>query len=232
NTNSKITIDNFKPSFPPEIATDDLISKFRTNSKYNKISNPHPFTIYRNVFNREIAKLNHDISLLEIHARASKSWRKEPKYVKNAYRKFAKEINLSHEIKFESLIKETQKNKSDTDECNTFNDKIERLLKEYNIRRVKYSQIKNRQLIDRGGSAVVYSVNLRGQKRALKNSTHNYAIAVRIFRGDREKMIPGKPQEYANLYMRCWSSEPEKRPTIDSILSDLDRFSTTAIESI
>ncbi|KAF0469270.1 kinase-like protein [Gigaspora margarita] len=55
---------------------------------------------------------------------------------------------------------------------------------------------------------------------------NNYAISVRIFFGDREKIIPGTPQEYADLYTSCWSSKPEKRPTLDRILNDLDGLLT------
>ncbi|CAG8795819.1 7633_t:CDS:1, partial [Racocetra fulgida] len=57
-------------------------------------------------------------------------------------------------------------------------------------------------------------------------STNNYAISIRIFLGDREKMIPGTPQKYADIYTSCWSSEPEKRPKLDKILTDLENLLT------
>ncbi|CAG8771884.1 2307_t:CDS:2, partial [Dentiscutata erythropus] len=42
-------------------------------------------------------------------------------------------------------------------------------------------------------------------------------------------MIPGTPQEYANIYIDCWSSELEKRPKLVQILNDLDNLSTETI---
>ncbi|CAG8615468.1 12123_t:CDS:1, partial [Racocetra fulgida] len=41
---------------------------------------------------------------------------------------------------------------------------------------------------------------------------NKYAISIKIFLGDREKMILGTPQKYVDLYTSCWSSEQEKRP--------------------
>ncbi|RIB18253.1 hypothetical protein C2G38_2086241 [Gigaspora rosea] len=54
---------------------------------------------------------------------------------------------------------------------------------------------------------------------------NDYTIAIRIFRGDREEIIPGTPQEYVDIYKNCWSPEPEKRPKLNDILSNLDRLS-------
>ncbi|CAG8452952.1 6896_t:CDS:2 [Dentiscutata heterogama] len=309
---NQILID-FKPTFPPKITNDDLISK------------SNAFIIYRRVFNREISEFKHNISLEEISGKASESWRilhaspsiingstgqennmdeesingdsdsvsdtnfksflitrahsapitknydplikdlviskskKQSSYPYIIYKKTSiktarnngynskmttvhkknKNKNLSrNEITFESLIKETRKNKGNKDECNTFNDKIETLLEEYNIRKVKFSQsqINNRQLIGRGGSANVYSVDLQGEKWALKSFDLNIKWDVKnfkIFLKEREEMIPGTPQGYANLYMKCWSSDPENRPKLDSILCDLERLSTeTAVKFI
>ncbi|RIB15685.1 hypothetical protein C2G38_2191837 [Gigaspora rosea] len=55
----------------------------------------------------------------------------------------------------------------------------------------------------------------------------------RIFRGDREEIIHGTPQEYVDIYKNCWSPEPEKRPKLNDILSNLDRLSAeTSVEFI
>ncbi|RIB03385.1 kinase-like domain-containing protein [Gigaspora rosea] len=63
--------------------------------------------------------------------------------------------------------------------------------------------------------------------------TNDYTIAIRISRGDREEMIPGTPQGYADIYKNCWSPKPEKRPKLNDILSNLDRLSTeTSVEFI
>ncbi|RIB24825.1 kinase-like domain-containing protein [Gigaspora rosea] len=53
----------------------------------------------------------------------------------------------------------------------------------------------------------------------------NHAIIIKISQGKRETIIPGTPIDYAKLYMRCWDSEPEKRPTIEEILTELERLS-------
>ncbi|CAG8588612.1 12477_t:CDS:1 [Cetraspora pellucida] len=87
-------INDFKPSFPPKVTIDELISKSLSNSdsKYNRT--PNPFIIYRKVFNREISKLKLDLSLKEISTKASESWNHETEHVKNAYRKLAEDAKL------------------------------------------------------------------------------------------------------------------------------------------
>ncbi|KAF0483215.1 kinase-like protein [Gigaspora margarita] len=53
----------------------------------------------------------------------------------------------------------------------------------------------------------------------------NHAIIIKISQGKREKIIAGTPIDYAKLYVRCWDSEPEKRPTSEEILNELERLS-------
>ncbi|KAF0366333.1 kinase-like protein [Gigaspora margarita] len=43
---------------------------------------------------------------------------------------------------------------------------------------------------------------------------------------NREELIPGTPQEYADIYKKCWSSEPKICPQLNDILFSLDRLST------
>ncbi|CAG8637078.1 11965_t:CDS:1, partial [Racocetra fulgida] len=87
-------LNDFKPSFPPKVTIDELILKSLNNSdsKYNRT--PNPFIIYRKVFNREISQLKLDLSLKEVSAKASESWRKETEHVKNAYRKLAEDAKI------------------------------------------------------------------------------------------------------------------------------------------
>ncbi|RIB24830.1 kinase-like domain-containing protein [Gigaspora rosea] len=42
---------------------------------------------------------------------------------------------------------------------------------------------------------------------------------------EKETIIPGTPKDYAEFYMRCWDFEPEKRPTLEEILTELERSS-------
>ncbi|KAK3839569.1 MAG: kinase-like domain-containing protein [Linnemannia elongata] len=46
-------------------------------------------------------------------------------------------------------------------------------------------------------------------------------LAVAIMNGKRELSVDGTPVEYKALYERCWHSDPEKRPSMDGILSTL-----------
>ncbi|KAF9152453.1 hypothetical protein BG015_005249 [Linnemannia schmuckeri] len=46
-------------------------------------------------------------------------------------------------------------------------------------------------------------------------------LAVAIMNGKRELSVDGTPVEYKALYERCWHSDPEKRPSMDEILSTL-----------
>ncbi|CAG8850996.1 23697_t:CDS:2, partial [Gigaspora margarita] len=135
----------------------------------------------------------------------------------------------------ESFFKETQKNQGAINEIDAF-------LKTNNIKVFDYSDFKNHQEVDKGGSAMIYSANFQRQKYALKSLDDNinkewdnkkvkeflneYAIAIKTFNGGREEMIPGTPQGYADIYKNCWSPEPEKRPKLDDILSNLDKLST------
>ncbi|RIB15112.1 kinase-like domain-containing protein [Gigaspora rosea] len=57
------------------------------------------------------------------------------------------------------------------------------------------------------------------------SDSSNHAIIIKISQGKRETIIPGTPIDYAKLYMRCWDSEPEKRPTLEEILTELKRLS-------
>ncbi|KAF0399949.1 kinase-like protein [Gigaspora margarita] len=58
------------------------------------------------------------------------------------------------------------------------------------------------------------------------SDSNDYAISIKIFLGEREKVIPGTPKEYSDLYINCWTSEPEKRPKLDGVLNDLKILST------
>ncbi|CAG8570089.1 4629_t:CDS:2, partial [Dentiscutata heterogama] len=50
-------------------------------------------------------------------------------------------------------------------------------------------------------------------------------IIFKISNNEREKTIIGTPPDYANLFIKCWSSEPYQRPTLNEILLELERLS-------
>ncbi|RIB02516.1 kinase-like domain-containing protein [Gigaspora rosea] len=59
-------------------------------------------------------------------------------------------------------------------------------------------------------------------------SFHNLTlmeIILKIKYHCREKDINNTPQDYANLYKKCWSSDPEQRPTLNEISVVLDTLS-------
>lgn len=59
------------------------------------------------------------------------------------------------------------------------------------------------------------------------------AVMRKIMRDEREKTIDNTPLDYANLYKRCWSTEPDQRPFSDEILDEINKLlADTAIEFI
>ncbi|CAG8780347.1 678_t:CDS:2, partial [Cetraspora pellucida] len=46
--------------------------------------------------------------------------------------------------------------------------------------------------------------------------------------GEREVIIPGTPKSYVDLYQKCWSTEPEQRPTLKEISKCLGEISKEA----
>ncbi|CAB4396348.1 unnamed protein product [Rhizophagus irregularis] len=46
-------------------------------------------------------------------------------------------------------------------------------------------------------------------------------LAMNIISGRREKFIEGTPIKYSNLYTACWASDPNERPSIQQVVSDL-----------
>ncbi|KAF0538224.1 glycosyltransferase family 2 protein [Gigaspora margarita] len=65
------------------------------------------------------------------------------------------------------------------------------------------------------------------------NNFSSMAIMIEIANGTREKMVENTPLDYANLYNRCWSSSPDQRPTLNEILTELEKLSIeTNIEFI
>ncbi|CAG8632714.1 13312_t:CDS:2 [Cetraspora pellucida] len=48
---------------------------------------------------------------------------------------------------------------------------------------------------------------------------------LEIANNNREKIITGTPKNYSSLFERCWSSDPNQRPTVDKILVELEKLS-------
>ncbi|RIB24271.1 kinase-like domain-containing protein [Gigaspora rosea] len=50
------------------------------------------------------------------------------------------------------------------------------------------------------------------------------AIAIQIFRGNREKPVEGTPSEYIELYTQCWDGVPDKRPDMKTALNIINQL--------
>ncbi|RIB16644.1 kinase-like domain-containing protein [Gigaspora rosea] len=58
-------------------------------------------------------------------------------------------------------------------------------------------------------------------------------IMVKIYNNKREEFIADTPAGYKDLYMKCWSSNPDQRPLSHEVFEELKKLSTEiAIESI
>ncbi|UZO03689.1 uncharacterized protein OCT59_024092 [Rhizophagus irregularis] len=55
-----------------------------------------------------------------------------------------------------------------------------------------------------------------------------YNLAARIAQGLRETIVPGTPGNYVELYVECWNSEPDNRPTINDVVARLKKIINTS----
>ncbi|RIB05998.1 kinase-like domain-containing protein [Gigaspora rosea] len=46
-------------------------------------------------------------------------------------------------------------------------------------------------------------------------------VLANIFQGKREEAVEGTPNQYIQLYKRCWDQNPNRRPTIEEISENL-----------
>ncbi|KAF0473780.1 kinase-like protein [Gigaspora margarita] len=61
----------------------------------------------------------------------------------------------------------------------------------------------------------------------------NYDLVIKIENNEIENIIDNTPQDYANIYKKCWLSDLEQCSSLDEILFELERVSVKAtIESI
>ncbi|CAG8554647.1 4215_t:CDS:1 [Acaulospora morrowiae] len=78
--------------FPPSITADEIIKKHLEKGVDNANRTSNAFLIYRHAYNREAIKFG--FTHKDISRSASKSWRNEPEYVKNHYKKMETDIKL------------------------------------------------------------------------------------------------------------------------------------------
>ncbi|CAG8802821.1 8139_t:CDS:2, partial [Gigaspora rosea] len=64
-------------------------------------------------------------------------------------------------------------------------------------------------------------------KPDMKSDIYRFAITIHVFRGGREIPVEGTPIHYENIYKSCWDGNPEKRPSIVSVLEKLKQLQLT-----
>ncbi|CAB5215438.1 unnamed protein product [Rhizophagus irregularis] len=63
---------------------------------------------------------------------------------------------------------------------------------------------------------------LSSGKKPFSDDEYDSPLAMKIKKGLREGMIERTPEKYSNLYTKCWDSDPDKRPTIQEIMMNLE----------
>ncbi|EXX75676.1 Rad53p [Rhizophagus irregularis DAOM 197198w] len=72
----------------------------------------------------------------------------------------------------------------------------------------------------------VYSVGvlfweLSSGKKPFSDKEYNSILAEEIAQGLREVIVDGTPKNYCILYEKCWDGDPDKRPTIQDVVTTL-----------
>ncbi|RHZ84856.1 hypothetical protein Glove_74g126 [Diversispora epigaea] len=86
-----------KVQFPPRVTVEEIVQKQLNNNIKNVNHTVNSFIIYRREFNREIRESRFKFKLKEISTLAAVSWKTEPKYIKDHYKKMAKDVKKCFE---------------------------------------------------------------------------------------------------------------------------------------
>jgi hypothetical protein len=57
-----------------------------------------------------------------------------------------------------------------------------------------------------------------------------YSLIYKVSNGLRERPIRGTPEEYVNLYQKCWEEDPNLRPNIVEVINTLENILSKVIE--
>ncbi|PKK64692.1 kinase-like protein [Rhizophagus irregularis] len=80
----------------------------------------------------------------------------------------------------------------------------------------------------------VYSIGVilweisSGQK-PFKEEIYDANLATQILQGYREIIVPDTPIDYSNLYIECWSFEPDDRPDMIQVVAKLKEIITKSV---
>ncbi|PKC14983.1 hypothetical protein RhiirA5_494932 [Rhizophagus irregularis] len=89
----------------------------------------------------------------------------------------------------------------------------------------------------KGQKSDVYSVGvllweISSGKKPFKSYTLHQRLELmyEILNGKREDPIPNTPVDYINIYQKCWQNNPDNRPNMDQVLSNLKSINLDTIE--
>ncbi|CAB4376582.1 unnamed protein product [Rhizophagus irregularis] len=89
----------------------------------------------------------------------------------------------------------------------------------------------------KGQKSDVYSVGvllweISSGKKPFKSYTLHQRLELmfEILNGKREDPIPNTPVDYINIYQKCWKNNPDNRPNMDQVLSNLKSINLDTIE--
>ncbi|CAB4388095.1 unnamed protein product [Rhizophagus irregularis] len=60
----------------------------------------------------------------------------------------------------------------------------------------------------------------------VEDKSYDICLALNIFRGQRETVVPGTLVKYESIYTKCWDGEPDNRPTINEVVDLLKAIIT------
>ncbi|KAF0536901.1 calmodulin-dependent protein kinase [Gigaspora margarita] len=59
---------------------------------------------------------------------------------------------------------------------------------------------------------------------------NKYAIVIHVGKGDRETPVENTPNDFVNLYQRCWDQDPKRHPEIKKVLEELKNMRVSLID--
>ncbi|UZO02682.1 uncharacterized protein OCT59_021161 [Rhizophagus irregularis] len=68
---------------------------------------------------------------------------------------------------------------------------------------------------------LMWQISSGYQPFSSKGVNYDLSLILSISNGEREEIIVGTPIEYSNLYSECWKYEPNERPDIQEVVSNL-----------
>ncbi|CAG8633924.1 1487_t:CDS:1, partial [Ambispora gerdemannii] len=107
-THSDISL-TFRPPFPPALEADDIFGKKPDGT--NPTKPPNAFILYRRAFVKSALVNGYKLPMTVISTMASQAWGQELPFVKDEYKKIAKEAKKNHDLLFPKTpkIKESKR---------------------------------------------------------------------------------------------------------------------------